>query len=179
MVFLHQHRIAHRDVDIRNMVMNALYEICEGHDCVEIRDPSVVRYAYIDFEASAIFPVDADIGKIVMERERRFRTLHAGLESPESNPFADDIYVLIYVLQRWVRVVENVVPEIGVFFDEILSSYSSDLSAIEVLSKFRRIQAGLTPEQLRSPTPGRLWHQGKVKRHINNWGPVGNEPASS
>ncbi|KAG2004502.1 other/AgaK1 protein kinase [Coprinopsis cinerea AmutBmut pab1-1] len=177
MVFLHQQRIAHRDVDTRNMVMNALFEVCEGHDCDEIRDPSAVRYAYIDFEASAIFSMDTDIDKVVMKRERRFRTVHAGLEGPESNPFADDIYVLIHVLQRWVRVVENVVPEMGVFFDEILSNYSSDLSAIAVLSKFRQIRAELTAEQLKSPTPGRLWHEGKVKRHSSSWGFKANKSA--
>ncbi|KAG2004496.1 other/AgaK1 protein kinase [Coprinopsis cinerea AmutBmut pab1-1] len=179
MAFLHHQRIAHRDVDTRNVVMNALYEIAEGHDCDEIRDSSVVRYAYIDFEASVILPPDTDIGKVVMKREERLTTIRAGLESGESNPFADDIYVLIVVLQRWVRVVENTVPAIGKFFDEIISNYSSDLSSIEILSKFRRIRAGLTPEQLKSPTPGRFWHKGKVQRHLSDWGFAGSAPAST
>ncbi|KAG2004477.1 other/AgaK1 protein kinase [Coprinopsis cinerea AmutBmut pab1-1] len=164
LAFLHDNRIAHRDIDPGNMVMNALFDYFdETRDSVEIRDPSRVLYAHIDFEASALFAMDTDIDNVTMERASRLSTLWSGLaEGQRSNPFRDDVYVLTWVLQDWSRHIESIVPEIGSFYDGILKDYSRTPRAEAALHQLREIRSKLTAEQLRQEPPGYMWSKGKV-----------------
>ncbi|KAG2004476.1 other/AgaK1 protein kinase [Coprinopsis cinerea AmutBmut pab1-1] len=102
LAFLHENRIAHRDIDPGNMVINALFECFDSTlDSLEIRDPSRVRYGYIDFEASSLFAMDTDIDNVTMKRANRASTIGSGLaKGQQSNPFRDDVYVLTWVLQH-------------------------------------------------------------------------------
>jgi Iap family predicted aminopeptidase len=67
--------------------------------------------------------------------------------------------VLISVVRT--KVVENVVPEIGDFFDSILHCDYEDVpSAAQALESFRELRSRLTDVQLRQPPGGSFWKNG-------------------
>ncbi|TEB32415.1 hypothetical protein FA13DRAFT_1790728 [Coprinellus micaceus] len=79
------------------------------------------------------------------------------LKAP-ATPSKDDVRCLTNVLQRWVRVLESNIPELGVFFDEILTSDDNHLpSAQDCLCTLRQIRSGLTPSELAQPPKFVFW----------------------
>ncbi|KAH6909578.1 other/AgaK1 protein kinase [Coprinopsis sp. MPI-PUGE-AT-0042] len=147
LAFLHENRIAHRDVAIRNTVL----DIIAGHRFDEgaaLLDPSVARFAFIDFDASAILPMGTPIDNVMMEREMRIGIGRLGLPEGKSNPFKDDVVVLLHTLQTYTRVLEAEIPEIGLFFDKYLADLAAPPSAAVVLAAFRKLRSSLTREQL-------------------------------
>ncbi|KAG2004777.1 other/AgaK1 protein kinase, variant 2 [Coprinopsis cinerea AmutBmut pab1-1] len=165
LAFLHEHRIAHRDITSGNMVMNVLYYLYRNRDTFE--DPtesSTVRYAFIDFEASAILPLETDIEKVEMTRDMRTGARNARLKRGESNPFKDDVAILGNILQRWNRVIEDVVPEIGPFFDNLVKDgCTNPPTAAVALKNLQDIKSRLNHDQLNKPPSGRIWDKGKVE----------------
>ncbi|KAJ2924350.1 hypothetical protein H1R20_g12738, partial [Candolleomyces eurysporus] len=101
--FLHEKRIAHGDIAENNVVINKIgrYEL----KIPNTRAPDVVKYAFIDFDASVIFPEDTDVTKVRVPRGDRL-PLHAlGLLPGElCNPFEEDVKCLTNTLQEWTRV---------------------------------------------------------------------------
>ncbi|KAG2004480.1 other/AgaK1 protein kinase [Coprinopsis cinerea AmutBmut pab1-1] len=166
LVFLHEKRIAHRDIAPQNTVLNSLFERGTRHDPNDIRGPSNARYAFIDFDASSIFPMETDIQTVVQDREMRIGAHILDLEEGKSNPFTDDVLILVDTLQYPVRVLERAIPEIGPFFDEILKNKAGPnfrITAVSVLEELRRIRSKLTQEQLNQLPEGRLWQDGHIQ----------------
>lgn len=84
-----------------------MLDIISGHrreDGVGLLQPSISRFAYIDFDASVILPKDTAIDSVSMEREMRIGIARLGLPRGEANPFSDDVVVLLNTLQRYTRV---------------------------------------------------------------------------
>ncbi|KAF6753293.1 other/AgaK1 protein kinase [Ephemerocybe angulata] len=162
MEFLHENRIAHRDHYPGNAVLNALTDDGKG---LGLRVPGEVRYAYIDFGAALVLPMETDIDTVLVDREMRIGSIGLGLKPGVCNPFKDDVLLLTRMIQSTVRVIENVVPEIGAFFDNILQGdYASCPSATEALIRFRKLQSNLSQGQLDMPPSGIFWRNGRVQR---------------
>ncbi|KAH6900834.1 hypothetical protein BKA70DRAFT_1437066 [Coprinopsis sp. MPI-PUGE-AT-0042] len=92
-------------------------------------DPSVARFAFIDFDASAILPM----GWVYL-RARVTLSKTMSLFAP--------------TLQTYTRVLEAEIPEIGLFFDKYLADLAAPPSAAVVLAAFRKLRSSLTREQL-------------------------------
>jgi hypothetical protein len=73
-------------------------------DPSKIRIPGEVRYAYIDFGASLIFPENVDLRTVTADRDLRNVQRRLGMPPGLCNPFNDDVQCLAYKLQRWTRV---------------------------------------------------------------------------
>ncbi|KAH6900833.1 other/AgaK1 protein kinase [Coprinopsis sp. MPI-PUGE-AT-0042] len=122
--------------------------------------PAVSRFAYIDFDASVMLPMDTALDSVLMEREMRIGIAYLGLPGGKVNPFNDDIVVLLNTLQTYTRVLEAGIPEIGLFFDKYLADLSAPPSAAMVLAAFRKLRTTLTREQLEHVPKNRLWETG-------------------
>ncbi|PPQ72580.1 hypothetical protein CVT24_005089 [Panaeolus cyanescens] len=156
--FLHEHRIVHRDLDSQNMAMNVVnnenWDYSTGN-----HDPKHARYAVIDFGFSLIYPYETKLDSVTTTLRYGWET---GEVQPPRNPFKLEAYRVVERLQFNVRVVEKFIPEIGPFFDDILSAHEADRPfAAEVLRRFRELKASLTPEQLATPLEYRYWVKGK------------------
>lgn len=176
-------RIAHRDIALQNTVMNALYNECNVayyRATSDIRKTSETMYAFIDYDAAAIFPMNADINseEMVLDRQARYGPSLAGVHVGKGNPFKDDVVVLGDSLEGYVRVsknsglclreylrfffqvVEEVVPEIGPFFDAILKNKSNPPSAAQAFRNLSKIRDKVHRKVLDSPPPGAFWDDG-------------------
>ncbi|TFK19445.1 hypothetical protein FA15DRAFT_689498 [Coprinopsis marcescibilis] len=167
--FLHENRIAHRDILEQNMVANTVVNSlnCSWIDVNKLYEVAVVRYGFIDFGASAIFPLDTDIEseKVLIPRFMAAGVAYIGLQDGISNPFKDDILSLANILERLSRHIEGLVPEIGPFFDFILrENRANPPPASLILERLRQIQAGLTAQQLEQAPPGLFWRKGVIVR---------------
>lgn len=158
LTFLHENRIAHRDIDPRNTVANVLSGAPRLNDAeaFKLLHLSVARFAYIDFDAAVIFPMDAAIEEVVLEREMCLGVCDLRLPRGPSNPFNDDVVVLLSVLQRCTRVLEDEIPQFGPLFDGYLKDLSPPPAAV-VLEAFRRLCSGLTQGQLDHVPKKRVW----------------------
>lgn len=123
LAFLHEKRIAHRDIHLRNTVGNIMTGSCSMKKADTCKlNLAAERFALIDFDASILLPLDGDISQVVLKREYRIQTSCAGLgEGLLANPFEDDVFVLLFTLQSYTRVFEGDIPQIGVFFDDTSS----------------------------------------------------------
>ncbi|TEB32428.1 hypothetical protein FA13DRAFT_1731631 [Coprinellus micaceus] len=160
--FLHEKRIAHRDIHPSNTVMNVL--ATPGEELNELRASGSVHYAFIDFDSSIAFPENADLSTLRVQRLMRNPVLYMGLKPGLCDPFKDDVLCLTATTQTMVRVIENVVPEVGLFFDKILHCTYDDVpSALQALQSFRRWRAGVTHDQQREPPGGSFW-KGRTRK---------------
>ncbi|KAF6761354.1 other/AgaK1 protein kinase [Ephemerocybe angulata] len=158
--FLHENCISHRDITHGNTVMNVIEPmVFSGRS--DMRKPGDVRYAYIDWDAAIIFPEGTDIRSVQVPREMRTTTISAGLVEGLSNPFKDDVRYLTRALARYLRVTENEIPSIGIFFEDVLSRDDHNLpSAKECLTKLRDIRASTSKSVLQSRSLYLHWHRG-------------------
>lgn len=162
LAFLHDLRIAHRDICNGNAVMNLLAPVGEFRD--NLRKKGDVRYALIDFETSIAFPEDTNISEAQTERVMRWSTSMLGLEPGLCNPFKDDVLSLTITLERTVRVAQPIIPEIGTFFDSILGGdYVSCPTAQEALGRLRKVIENSTNAKLEQPPTGLYWDRASGK----------------
>lgn len=99
---MHEKRIVHADIYEPNIVMNVLV-----HPDVyyyDLRDPASVRYAFIDFDTSLVYPEDTDISKVTRPRMMHAQNCYMRLKPAPCNPFQDDVRALAYTLERCIRV---------------------------------------------------------------------------
>ncbi|KAJ3538566.1 hypothetical protein NMY22_g5109 [Coprinellus aureogranulatus] len=156
--FMHEKRVAHRDICPPNCVMNLLCR--EGRTRYGLRKRGEVHYAFIDFDASMAFPEDTDLDTVTVERlsERR-PALSLHLEPGPCNPFKDDVLNLTDTLENFVRVAQPIVPEIGTFFDNILKGdYDRCPSAAEALKTLRELRANVSEAQLNAAPKGNVYN---------------------
>ncbi|KAH6909467.1 other/AgaK1 protein kinase [Coprinopsis sp. MPI-PUGE-AT-0042] len=158
--FLHEHKIAHRDILVQNTVFNLLSserELSSGH-FPHIRNPPEARYAFIDFDSSAIYPMDTDIESVECEREMRVGLAFVGLRPGKCNPFRDDVLVLLRMLERYIRVSCGPwCPPTGYLFDENRKDVVNPPTATQLLQRFRDMKATVTNEQLETLPNGMVW----------------------
>ncbi|KAH6905390.1 hypothetical protein BKA70DRAFT_1292956 [Coprinopsis sp. MPI-PUGE-AT-0042] len=97
-------RLIHQDTGIHNTVIDLLHEDrFENKTFQGVLDSSNTQYAIIDFDASAIFPMDGtDIKAVVCEREMRIGVARLGFPPVLCNPFEDDVLVLMDTLQSYI-----------------------------------------------------------------------------
>jgi len=164
--FLHEHRIVHRDCLAQNAGYNVCVEMYQGSDITGTRRPSEARYALYDFGASLLYAKDTPLETTHpgwKDWGWRIRGVHA--PSHPYSPFQFDVWCLGLVLQRYVRHIENIVPELGPFFSKITDLHPSQgFTAQQALAEFKRIYSGLTPSQLAEPVTTRRWKNGVAMR---------------
>ena len=101
LAFLHEHRIAHRDIFESNTVLNLI----AGHESgFGLREPGAVRYAFIDWDSALVLPEEADTSTVLVERLMRRPAWNLGMTQGMCNPFKDDVRYLATFLERWIRV---------------------------------------------------------------------------
>ncbi|TFK33835.1 hypothetical protein BDQ12DRAFT_738577 [Crucibulum laeve] len=142
--FWHEHRIAHCDLLEPNTDLNVLATM--RADCLEgllLEDVTVTKF------------------------------LHFGLRGHPTppgpyNPFHFDILCLGVMLQRWVRHIEDVVPNIGPFFESMVTDdIIKRFTARQALNNFRDIYSRLSLSQLDSLVTGRQWLDGHIKTKLD------------
>ncbi|KAF9035560.1 hypothetical protein BJ165DRAFT_1509985 [Panaeolus papilionaceus] len=156
--FLHENRIVHRDLTDTNTCINVISKV--GEWFVEGRcNPKDALYAVLDFGHSVAYPLESNLDEITT-------TLCYGTELKphgERNPFKLEMYWVGRMLQRHVRVVEEFIPEIAPYFDNIIEADEAHRpSAKEALEQFRQLQASLSVEQLQKPLKYRFWKEGRL-----------------
>ncbi|KAF6753299.1 other/AgaK1 protein kinase [Ephemerocybe angulata] len=160
--FLHENRIAHRDIYQTNLVINILGEV--GIHRVGMRKLGEVKYAFIDFDACLTFPEDSDLDAVRVEREMRNQVEQLGLKPGMCNPFKDDVLCLAVEAQRMLRVAEHSLPEVGQFFEWIWAcDYEETPSATVVLQRLRQLRGSLSDDQLKQPPAGMFWARGRIE----------------
>ncbi|KAJ3506262.1 hypothetical protein NMY22_g17308 [Coprinellus aureogranulatus] len=162
LVFLHEKRIAHRDICETNIVMNALVDPDDHY--YALREPTTVRYAYIDYDRSLILPEDTDISKVSVPRRMTLQNCHMRIKPGECNPFTDDVRALAYTLERSIRHIEDEVPEIGQFFERLIRGPEGAIPPAAVaLADLRSIRSRLNDSQLRYEPIGQFWYPDHIK----------------
>ncbi|KIM36293.1 hypothetical protein M413DRAFT_320168 [Hebeloma cylindrosporum] len=171
--FLHEHRICHLDF----LAQNAGYNVCISKDksyaATGTRHPSEAKYAVYDFGGAILYPEETPLSITNPKWQTwgwRLRNIRVPTEP--YNPFQFDMLALGLVLQRYVRHIEKIIPELGPFFDRMTDpTPSKNFTAKEALAEFRRIQSQLTPSQLSRRITTRLWRQGLVyKKRVTGIG---------
>ncbi|KDR85852.1 hypothetical protein GALMADRAFT_132495 [Galerina marginata CBS 339.88] len=160
--FLHENHIFHGDFLDQNAGMNVCQHT-QQFDLLGLREPSVTRYALYDFGNSSLYPHDVTIEEI---RETKFFNFdYRRLPSPKEpyNPFPVDVISLGFVLQVHVRHIENIIPELGPFFDRMVDDIPENRpTARQALEDFRSIYSDLTPSQLAQEVTTYFWIDGVV-----------------
>ncbi|KAF8971814.1 hypothetical protein BDZ97DRAFT_1650543 [Flammula alnicola] len=157
--FLHENRIFHADLLAQNVGMNIAAR-ASRFDLSGMRDPSATRYAVYDFGNSSLYPLGTPLEDIWETKYAGFYL--RGLPDPEGpyKPFPLDMLGLGLVLQRHVRHVENIVPELGPFFDRMVEEdENTRFTARQALMHFRNLYSRLTPEQLAHEFITRYWRK--------------------
>ncbi|KAF5332571.1 hypothetical protein D9611_005298 [Ephemerocybe angulata] len=164
LTFLHEHRIAHRDITQQNTVMNLITGTKNTKPLHNMRAKGDVRHAYIDFDSSVLFSKNVDLHSVELGREMRVPCVYAGLVDGLCNPFKDDVRCLGLMLEQYVRHIEDQVPEIGNFFDWMVRSEDSFIPmAADTLQELRRIR-GMIDNSILSQEP--RWCQWRHGRNI-------------
>ncbi|KDR85782.1 hypothetical protein GALMADRAFT_234858 [Galerina marginata CBS 339.88] len=161
--FLHDNHIVHADFLEQNTAMDVIY--CDAKLYSKgLRQLSSTRYALIDFDNSRQYPPNIPIEQI---QETRFWNFYLrDLPEPQGayNPFQVDIISLGLILQRWVRHIEDIVPELGPFFDHMVTNDPEQLfTARQALAKFNNIYHSLSKSQLDEVVINRWWQDGIIK----------------
>ncbi|KDR85783.1 hypothetical protein GALMADRAFT_84930 [Galerina marginata CBS 339.88] len=161
--FLHENHIVHADFLEQNTAMNVIYP--DGRWFIRgLRDPQATRYALIDFGFSKKYPVDIPIDETEEDRDYNFGT--RGIPEPRNpyNPFKVDIIGMGLILQRWVRHLEDIVPELGDFFDGMVTGdFEKRFTARQALLRFNEVYSSLSKFQLNHEVANRWWEGGQVQ----------------
>ncbi|KAF9561605.1 hypothetical protein CPC08DRAFT_425200 [Agrocybe pediades] len=162
--FLHDNRIAHFDFLEQNAAVNALYTSSRARQGTipGLRDPASVRYALIDFSCSSMYPLD-----VPLDDARDTREVRSGMIAIRDpvvepyNPFAVDFHSCADIIEQWTRHIENIVPDLGPFFDKITTiNYKRGSQASEALQSFMEIYSKLSPSTLRQEIGTWRWRSG-------------------
>ncbi|KAI0332328.1 hypothetical protein GY45DRAFT_1274204 [Cubamyces sp. BRFM 1775] len=158
--FLHDHRIAHRDIHESNIMMN-WYGSEDPDECAErrrahYRSPSAV-YALLDFDLSLQLPLEASLRDcrrpapeaLIGKSDYHPFDIHQG--ERHYNPFAFDVACLGNLFVYYFADAVSVVPLLAVLFVRMTTHVIDDrFTAAEALAFFRSIEAALPPGVLDS-----------------------------
>ncbi|KAF4610824.1 hypothetical protein D9613_007278 [Agrocybe pediades] len=160
-VFLHENRIAHLDFLEQNAAIDALYPSRPRRDIEGLRDPSSARYCVMDFDYSSRYSADMSLDDV-----RETKPVDRLGNSPEPyNPFAVDFYACASRLQRWTRHIENVVPELGSFFEKVMQvDLKRGTQASEALQSFMELYNKVPESVLSQKIDTFLWAKGAARR---------------
>ncbi|KIM36284.1 hypothetical protein M413DRAFT_449331 [Hebeloma cylindrosporum] len=166
--FLHEHRICHLDFLAQNVGHNVCISQDKIDDSTGTHRPSETKYAVYDFGGAIIYPEDTPLSITHPEWQTWGWKLRNILVPTEPySPFQFDMLALGLVLQRYVRHIENIIPELGPFFDRMTDpTPSKNFTAQEALAEFQRIQSHLTPSQLSQRVTTRIWRKGVASKRL-------------
>ncbi|KAJ7583435.1 hypothetical protein C8J56DRAFT_1167339 [Mycena floridula] len=144
LVFLHDHRIVHGDIDARNTAVNAIPDPMDEHP-TGLLNPSETEYVFIDFGMSSMYSLDTDMDSVAPVQPI-FNFPERPLPAPPlpeyCNPFRADVYNLATCLERSVRVAQDIVPELVTFFEaHTKQDIDANPSAREMLNAFQMLNS--------------------------------------
>ncbi|KAJ7583430.1 hypothetical protein C8J56DRAFT_1096620 [Mycena floridula] len=152
LVFLHEHRIVHGDIDGRNTAFNAIADPLDEHPTGLLDPISKTEFVFLDFGMSSIYSIDADLDNVApVQVIYNFPNLPPPAPPlPEHcNLFRADVLNLANCLQHIVRVAQNIIPELIPFFEEYTSqNMGAKLSARKMLDAFQTMYANIPQEKL-------------------------------
>ncbi|KAF8195117.1 hypothetical protein BJ912DRAFT_923992 [Pholiota molesta] len=157
--FLHEKRVFHGDILCQNIGMNVALDL--PHDIKQplgLREPSTTRYAYYDFEGSAIYPLDTPLEENLATEFVGFGL--RGIPTPDGpfKVFPLDVLCLGLLLEHRTRHIVDIIPELGPFLDGIVGADEDQrFTARQSLIEFEKIYSKLTPEQLSRRLTTWLW----------------------
>ncbi|TEB32423.1 hypothetical protein FA13DRAFT_1708987 [Coprinellus micaceus] len=144
--FLHEKRVAHRDIYEQNMVMN----VPRGH-----------RRLLLGSQGTG--EKDTDIRTVSIPRINTVQHRSMGLNDGPCNPFIDDVRSLAHTIERSIRHVEDAVPEIGAYFEKLVRGEDkSMLTASEALADLRGLRSRLSSSQLDHAPTGQFWYPHRI-----------------
>ncbi|KAJ7583428.1 hypothetical protein C8J56DRAFT_894116 [Mycena floridula] len=158
LVFLHEHRIVHGDIDSRNMAFNAIFDPLDEYP-TGLVDPGDTEFVFIDFDRSSIYPLDTDLDNVAS-----LQVIYTcGNQPPPApplpkycNPFRADVLNLAHALAPLVRSAQDIIPELIPFFEEHTNQdMEVNLSARKMLDVFQTMYSGIPREKLDTPVTGR------------------------
>ncbi|KAH9483629.1 hypothetical protein JR316_0003099 [Psilocybe cubensis] len=164
--FLHRNRIVHLDFLVQNIGMNVVIQHTEMFRRTGLRKRDEVRYALFDFGASVAFPEDTVIEDTFTTDYLWFGVHNIQEDSVKYpyNPFKADIAFLGTALQTYVTHIENLVPELGPFFESLIDMNDpKQLSASQALAKFTDICDRISPDVAQASFDTRAWKNGQCK----------------
>ncbi|TFK85937.1 kinase-like protein [Polyporus arcularius HHB13444] len=162
LTFLHEHRIAHRDIAVQNIMMDARPLYPEGYHPVRqdytpdgmyrisplSRTDRRVRYYYIDFGLSVLFPPGAD--PLVVGDVGRDTEVPELSDTVPYNPFKVDIFALANLFHKELYEKYNSME----FMEKLLvpmrqAQPQARPTADEALALWKQIKAALNPSLYR------------------------------
>ncbi|KAH9859048.1 hypothetical protein C2E23DRAFT_31844 [Lenzites betulinus] len=160
MSFLHQLRIAYRDVWDYNTAINLRTPFCEhseGHrEALRAhRGGSDILYALMDFDQSVLFPIDASLEKCrlpvsaVGDGAFLYKPLDTKLAPAHYNPFAFDVGAAGFLFRRYFPTVVPFIPGLAALFDRMTDrTIARRFSAAEALLFLRGLEDHSSPDVL-------------------------------
>ncbi|KAI0355650.1 hypothetical protein OH77DRAFT_1424591 [Trametes cingulata] len=161
LAFLHEQRIAHRDINTSNVLMNcyspALEEWCTEDVVREhVRTSDEVAYCLFDFDLSLQLPLETDIRSARRPSLEAFRGAPAFHPSdvwcgpPTYNPFAFDVACLGNLLLYHFACIIPIVPTMAPLFARMTThAVEQRFTALEALKFCRTHLEGLPDEVTR------------------------------
>ncbi|KAL1942060.1 hypothetical protein VTO73DRAFT_6590 [Trametes versicolor] len=159
--YLHRHRIAHRDIDKTNMMVNRYCARFETEACAErlrehCRSP-FVAYALFDFDLSIQLPPETPLDSCRRPAEEALQGQQL-LQPPDIyqgerhyNPFAFDVACLGRLYLAWFKDCIPVVPLLAPMLGKMTTHiFEERWTAEDALAFFNEILAGLSPAALDS-----------------------------
>ncbi|KAI0630179.1 kinase-like domain-containing protein [Trametes polyzona] len=160
--FLHEHRIAHRDIHDANILVNwyCYHDVERNTVQQELRRQirsRTVTYALFDFNLSLQLPPGTSLK--TCQRPASEGLLGVGLYHPDDiyqgqpyyNPFAYDVGCLGFMFIHNLTDAIPAVPMLAPLFGKMTTHIVDDrFTAAEALEFFRRIEAEVSPETLQS-----------------------------
>ncbi|KAF9478085.1 hypothetical protein BDN70DRAFT_68212 [Pholiota conissans] len=161
--FLHEYHIVHFDFLDQNLGVNVLAD-ANALQPKGLLDRSVTRYALFDFGNSKQYSSDISIDRIQDTRFFGFELRGYPIPDEPYNPFQVEMLSVGDVLQRRVRHIENIVPELGPFFDAMMDADPKKrLTARQALNSFNKMYSNLSESQLNHGVTTLTWDNGVVK----------------
>ncbi|KAF8888001.1 hypothetical protein CPB85DRAFT_1334833 [Mucidula mucida] len=156
--FIHEHNIAHGDINFQNMVMDVMVSEPKapfGAVFAGVRGPER-KYAFIDFE-TATLPAPSDSSSPDAE--------HCVQRCSPAADFARaskrDVDVLASALEIHLRCIEDVIPDLGTLFDSMKNRDDPhQLTAAAALSRFEEICSSLSTDDMQREVKAIWWTRG-------------------
>ncbi|KAI0359430.1 hypothetical protein OH77DRAFT_1395217, partial [Trametes cingulata] len=161
LAFLHEQRIAHRDINTSNVLINCYSPALEEYDTADIVREHIhtsdeVAYCLFDFDLSVQLPLETDIRSARRPSLEAFRGAPAFHPSdvwcgpPTYNPFAFDVACLGNLLLYHFACLIPIVPSMAPLFARMTThAVEQRFTALEALGFYRTHLEGLPDEVTR------------------------------
>ncbi|KAF8915008.1 hypothetical protein CPB85DRAFT_1433210 [Mucidula mucida] len=163
--FIHEHNIAHGDIDFQNMVMDVMVSEPKapfGAVFAGVRGPER-KYAFIDFE-TATLPAPSDSSSPDAE--------HCVQRCSPAADFAcaskRDVDDLASALEIHLRCIEDVMPDLGTLLDSMQNPDDPhQLTAAAALSRYEELCSSLNTDDMQREVKAIWWTREHIRYRVS------------